>query len=558
MKKLRWQLLIIFLTGLVVGILLLSEQPIDLPTIELKPDEKGSYTEALVGSMQRLNPVLDFYNPVDRDVNRLLYGALLRFDTRGNPIPDLAESWGIAEDGTVYNFLLREDAKWHDGQPVTAEDVIFTVEMLRQGEEAVPEDLRAFWQAVEVSGKGRDVQFLLPEPFAPFLDYLTFGVLPSHLLAEKSFAELRDDAFNLQPVGSGPYRLQRWIVENEQIQGVVLEANPDYYGVEPSIETIVFRYYPDATSALQAYREGVVQGISEVTVDVLPDAMREPGLSLYTGRRPEMSLVLFNLKDQQATFLQLKEMRRALYLAINRTALINDVLQGQALMANGVVLPGTWAYYDGLPVAGYDPEKALSLIKQAGYVLAEEGDTVRRKGDEELRLTLIYPETPMHQALAERIAADWEKVGVGVTLEALPYDQLVAERLTPRAYQAALVDLNLAGSPDPDPYPFWDQVQAETGQNYSQWDNRTASEYLEQARVTLNRSERERLYRNFQVIFADELPALPLFYPVYTYGVSDAIYNVRMGPLFDTGDRFATVLEWSLAKRSPVESTPTP
>lgn len=555
MKKLRWQLLIIFLTGIVVGVLLLSEQPIDLPTVELKPTEKGSYTEALIGSVQRLNPVLDFYNPVDRDVNRLLYSRLLQFDARGNPIPDLAESWGISEDGTVYNFLLREDAKWHDGQPVTADDILFTVEMLRQGEGVVPEDLRTFWQAVEVTGQGRDVQFLLPEPFAPFLDYLTFGVLPHHLLGEKQFDELRDDAFNLQPVGSGPYRLQRWIVEGEQIQGVVLEASTNYYGAQPEIETIVFRYYSDSASALQAYREGLVQGISEITLDVLPDAMREPDLSLYTGRRPEISLVLFNLKDPKAGFLQKVEMRRALYMAINRQALINDVLDGQALLANGVVFPGTWAYYDGVPEVNYDPEKALSLIKQAGYVLAQEGDTVRRKGDEELSLTMIYPDTPIHRALAERIADDWRRLGVGVTLEALPYDQLVSDRLAPRAYQVALVDLNLARSPDPDPYPFWDQVQAQTGQNYSQWDNRTASEYLEQARVTVNRSERERLYRNFQIVFADELPALPLFYPVYTYGVSNKVYNVRMGPLFDNSDRLATILQWSLVKPQ-VQKTP--
>jgi peptide/nickel transport system substrate-binding protein len=557
MKKLRWQLLIIFLTGLVVGVLLLSEQPVDLPAVELKPAEKGSYTEALIGSVQRLNPVLDFYNSADRDVNRLLYSGLLRFDGRGNPIPDLAESWGISEDGTVYNFLLREDAKWHDGEPVTAEDILFTVEMLRQGEGVVPEDLRTFWQAIEVTGKGRDVQFLLPEPFAPFLDYLTFGILPYHLLGEKQFDELRDDPFNLQPIGSGPYRLQRWIVEGEQIQGVVLEANGDYYGTKAGIETVIFRYYPDSASALQAYREGLVQGISEITLDVLPDAMREPGLSLYTGRRPEISLVLFNLKDQKAVFLQNVEMRRALYMAINRQALINEVLDGQALLANGVVFPGTWAYYDGLPAVNYDPEKALSLIKQAGYVLAQEGDTVRRKGDDELSLTMIYPDTPTHRALAERIADDWRRLGVGVTLEALPYDQLVADRLTPRAYQVALVDLNLARSPDPDPYPFWDQVQAQTGQNYSQWDNRTVSEYLEQARVTVNRSERERLYRNFQMVFADELPALPLFYPVYTYGVIDKIYNVRMGALFDSSDRLATILQWSLVNNKPqVEKTP--
>jgi peptide/nickel transport system substrate-binding protein len=129
------------------------------------------------------------------------------------------------------------------------------------------------------------------------------------------------------------------------------------------------------------------------------------------------------------------------------------------------------------------------------------------------------------------------------------------ERLANREYQAALVDLNLAQYPDPDPYPFWDSIQATGGQNYSQWDDKIASEYLEEARITVDVGERARLYRNFQVIFTDELPSLPLYYPVYNYGVDRQIQGVRMGPLLDTSDRFATILQWFLVARVP---TPTP
>ncbi len=133
-----------------------------------------------------------------------------------------------------------------------------------------------------------------------------------------------------------------------------------------------------------------------------------------------------------------------------------------------------------------------------------------------------------------------------MTLEALPYDILIEQRLGSRDYQAALVDLNLTRSPDPDPYPFWDSIQATGGQNYSQWDHKIASEYLEEARITVDLDERARLYRNFQVIFADELPALPLYYPVYNFGVDQEVQGVRMGPLLETSDRYTTILEWFL------------
>jgi peptide/nickel transport system substrate-binding protein len=136
----------------------------------------------------------------------------------------------------------------------------------------------------------------------------------------------------------------------------------------------------------------------------------------------------------------------------------------------------------------------------------------------------------------------------------VPYNELVSAYLEPRTYQAALVDLDLARSPDPDPYPFWHQAQKTGGQNYSSWDDHQASEYLEQARVIVDIAERTRLYRNFQVRFTSEMPALPLFYPVYTYAVDARVQGVTMGPLFDTSDRYATITSWFLVAENSVEA----
>lgn len=548
MRRFRWQLLIIFLTGLVVGILLLNEQP--RPTSPLatpEPVRGGVYTEALVGNFQRLNPLMTYYNQADRDISRLIFGGLVRFDGRGAPQPDLAETWGISLDGTLYNVSLRQNLTWHDGKPLTADDILFTIDLMRNGGKVVPADVQEFWKSVEtVRLSDTMVQFKLPEAFAPFLDYLSFGILPKHLLEGKTADQLVDDAFNLKPVGSGPYRFDRLLVEGGAIQGVVLAAFEKYYASKAYIDELVFRYYPDASAAMQAYLNGEVQGVSQVTADTLNAALSTPNLAVYTARRPQLTMVLLNLANPDVDFLQDKNVRRALLTAIYRQSIIDQQLQGQAILADGPILQGTWAYYDKTPRVEYDPEAARTLLKKAGFSLAAEGDTILSKKDKALQFTLAYPDTPTHRLIAERLQADWLTVGVQADLEAVPYDQLVTERLADRSYQAALVDLNLASSPDPDPYPFWDQAMISGGQNYSQWDNRMASEYLEQARMKISLADRAKDYRNFQVVFAEELPALPLFNGVYTYAVDRTIQGVRIGPMFDPSDRFANVVEWNL------------
>ncbi len=560
MKKLRWQLIIIFLTGLVVGVLLLVEQPAAQPNQAPQPVRGGIYTEALIGSMQRLNPILDYNNSVDHDINRLIYSGLLRFDDRGLPQLDMAESKGVSKDGTLYNFTLQKGLRWQDGQPVTTDDVIFTIDLMRNGGSLVPADLQALWKDVKaVRLSDTTLQFQLPEPYAPFLDYLTFGILPKHLLNNLTFDQVASAPFNLKPVGSGPYRFDHLMIENGQITGLVLMAWDKYYGKKPYVEQIVFRFYPDGATALQAYNDGAVQGISEITPDILQASLAESNLSIYTGRKPQLSMVLFNLKNPDKTFLQDADVRRALFMGINRQRIINQLLDGQAVLANGPILPGTWAYYDGLQTQDFDPEGAKNLLKQAGYVLAAETDTVRSKDKVALNFTLLYPDDDLHKSIAQAIQKDWANLNVQADLEPVPYDQLINDRLGQRAYDAALVDLNLSRTPDPDPYPFWDQAQAATGQNYTQWDSRVASEYLEQARIEVDLTERTRLYRNFQVVFDEDLPALPLYYPVYSYGVDKGVQGVRMGPLFDTSDRFDTILDWFFAvKRSTSAPTSTP
>ncbi len=546
MKKLRWQILIVFLTLVLVAVLLLTQKQAEVTLTVPQPVSGGVYTEALIGSFGRLNPMLDLYNPADRDVDRLIFSGLLRFDSTGTPVPDLADSWGVSLDGTVYNVSIRPNAVWHDGQPVTSDDVIFTIGLLQSEFSAFPADVRALWSQVEVVRlSDKALQFRLPEPFAPFLDYLTFGVLPVHLWQAVSPDQLANAPLNLAPVGSGPFRFEQLVVEDGQVTGVVLTVNPQYYGQVPYIEQMVFRYYPDAASAMRAYQEGEVLGISRITPDILPTALTDPNLALYSSRMPRLTLVLLNLNNTDVPFFQDKDIRRALMMGLNRQWMVNTYLSGQAILSDSPLLPGTWAYYDGLDPIPFDRRAAINLLQDEGYFLPPDGFARVREGVA-LRFTLLYPDDGLHALLAQAIQQDWAALGVEVNLEAVPYRQLIDNRLAARNYQAALVDLDMSRAYDPDPYPFWHQAEITGGQNYSQWDNRTASEYLEQARVIADREARARLYRNFQVIFARELPALPLFFEVYNYGVDGQVRGVQVAPLFEPADRFNSIWNWYL------------
>jgi len=562
MKQLRWQILVLLITLVIVAVLLYTQQsaPVTGGIIQQQPEQGGVYTEGLVGSLGRLNPLLDWNNTADRDVNRLLFSGLVKFDERGLPHADLADSWGVSQDGTIYNFTIRPNAVWHDGTPVTSDDVIFTIEMMKSAGSLYPQDIKDLWGRVEVTRLNeKNLKFTLPEPYVPFMDYLTFGVVPKHLLESIPTEQLASAEFNIKPIGTGPYKFDQLIVENGQIIGVVLTISSNYYSASPYIEQVVFRYYPTSAAAFEAYQQGDVFAVGQITPDVLSAALQEPNLLFYSSRLPQMGFVLFNLTNPELPFMQDQNFRHALMQGLNRPAIINSILQGQAVIADSPILPNSWAYFDGIEKFEYDPDAAITLLKGEGYIIPAGGGDVRAKDGIPLAFTMVHPDDAIHTQIAKAIQTQWARIGVRIDLQPQPYDQLVLTTLASRSFQAALVDLNLSRTPDPDPYPFWHQAEAVGGQNYSGWDNRAASEYLEQARVTADYSLRAKLYRNFQVVFAKELPALPLYVPVYSYGVDAQVQGVQVGPLYEPSDRLNTITSWYLLTRRALGSaTETP
>jgi len=546
MKNFRWQLLIILITGLIVGVLLLIQQDKTTETEDLTPSpvKGGIYSEALVGEFLRLNPFIDIYNQADKDVNKLIFNGLVKYAADGKPEPDLAETWGISGEGTVYTVSLRNDVKWHDGVKLTSADVLYTVSLLQSGSALIPEDLQNFWSEIQVEVLSDSlIEFSLPEAFSPFPDYLSFRILPEHLLGGLTLDDLIDHPYNLAPIGTGPYKFGNLLLEDNKINGVVLEANEDFYLGRPYLDEIVFMYYPDETAAWQAYKDGIVDGISEVDQSILDAALNDPNLNLYSARKPQMSLIYLNLDNDKVSFFQDPAFRRALLNAIDRQRIIDLVFKGQAIQAHGPIMPGSWAYYNDIEKIGYDPERAKSSLFSLGITLDNENSTLLTSEGQLIEFNLLIPDGDAYTTTGEMIKTDWEALGLKVEIMQLPYAEVI-NRLKNRDYEAALVDIDFTGSPDPDPYPFWGQAQMPIGQNYAQWNNRSASELLEQARINFDYGVRERLYRNFQVIFQEELPALPLYCPIYNYAVKAKIKDVSMGPFFDSSDRLNSIAEW--------------
>ncbi len=551
-RHIRWQILLI-VVGFVLIAVLLAYLGANYTTV-LRPGPGGTYVEGLVGSPRYFNPLLSGYNEVDRDISSLMFSGLTRFNERGEVEPDLASRWELsvgASNVVTYTFTLRSNAYWHDGTPVTADDVIFTIRLLQDPDFPGPPALGStLWRTVTVGRVDRrTVSFTLIEPFAPFLDYTTVGILPAHVLEGITAADLFGSSFNHDPIGSGPFELEQIdVAEDGTVQSVVLHKFRRYHGSRPMLDRIQFRFYPNDQKALKAYQAQEIDGIGHVPVGSLDQAKGFPTLNLLSAQTAEYTSVLLNLRRSELGFAQDRAVRQALLYAVDRQRIIDEVLDGQAVLSHSPVLPNTWAYDSEAPRYEYDPEKAEDLLDDAGWERREIVDDWRRKGGKRLEFSLLTSSEPERQAVAEMLVEQWAAIGVTVTIRTAAAPE-VREALEARDFEAILVSIAVPG--DPDPYPFWHETQVESGQNYTGLAHRRISEVIEQARVVVGpgTDTRRDLYHEFQGLFATEVPALLLHIPVYTYAVDERIHNVQIGSLLHPSDRFRTIADWWMVPR---------
>lgn len=534
-RSIRWQALLALLTIiLLAAILTTTAREVVAPPTQARG---GVYVEAVVGVPRAINPLLSFSGDLDRDLTGLIFQGLVALNARGEPVPALAESWEISPDQQDITFRLRQGVRWHDGAPFTAADVVFTVGVLQSdafAESGQPAStyLSQLWRNVSVEQiDPYTVRFRLQQPLASFLAENTIGILPSHLWNDVPIADLSQSLLNLQPVGTGPWRLA-----SLSALGARLEPNPYNMDTTPYLEAIEFRFFPDYASAFAAFQAGEVDGVSRLLPQDLAVAQASKNMQVLTVPLAGATYVYLNLDNPEAPFLADSQVRQALMLALDRSKLIDRALNGQGIPADGPLMPGTWAYAPGQPLAS-DPARAAELLSAAGWTDIDR-DGVRENGDVDLAFELLGDNEVLLQELAEQ----WRQVGVLATPRLVNLASLAGDFLSPRTFQAAVTHWQLSG--DPDPYPLWHSTQIDSGQNYTGWSNEEADLLLEQGRSTNDPGRRMQLYSEFQRIFAAELPVLPLYFDVYAFGVSDRVKDVEVDRLNWPWERFRSAHTW--------------
>lgn len=503
------------------------------------PVDGGVLVEGMVGAPRYLNPLLSDPNPVDRELVSLIFDGLTRYDDEGRLVPALAERWSVSEDGRTVRFSLRPEQTWHDGEPVTAEDVAFTYGLMGEDAFPGPPALAELWRTVTITViDPLTVEFELAEPYSPFLEATTRGILPAHRLEGVTAATLADHPFNQSPVGTGPLRVAPEQRPRQTYRLRLLPADAAY------LDAVEIRFFPDEATLLDAFAAGEVAAVNGVTPDALPRAAAMSSMRLFTASQPRYTALLFNLSPTGSRATRILAGRQGLAYGLDRAALLDRVLQGQGLPLEGPYVPRSWAYEATLLAPyPYQPETAVSLLESDGWTLGE-GGTVRQRGEDLLRLRLLVLDDPVHRALAAAIASQWSELGVETELITPPDSAAWQTALAERDFDAALVTIR--PGLDPDLYDFWSQEAIIRGQNYAGWNDRRASEALEQARQTWGVAERRPFYRTFLRLYDEDLPALTLFQHVYTYGVSERVGGVEIGRIDSPRERFAALNRWFL------------
>lgn len=564
--NLRWQVLLA-LAGLSLALALLAIRPAS-PSAELEEGQRfcttrvpvagGVMVEGMAGAPRYLNPLLSDPNPVDRELVDLLYDGLTRYDSQGQVQPALAETWTVASDGRTLRFSLRQDVRWHDGRPLTAQDVLATYRLLQDESLPAPTSLKRLWQSVTIQViDDHTLDFILAEPYAPFLDAVTRGIMPAHLLGDIQGADLPGHSINITPVGTGPFRLVRG--NDWTRQGFVrLEPNPDQPWPPSQIEALEFHFFPDSQTLLEAYGRGEIQAISRVEMVDVPLVADLPDVRLFSAPERRLTQLFFNLSETGAPAVRDIRIRQALAWGLDRSAILHTALNGQGVPLYGPYLPDA-SVYD--PSVGFLPTQIVSataLLDEAGWVLPA-GQTLRQQTTDPaappdtLTLRLLVMNNPADTAVAQAVAAQWQALGVNVAPEVLPpvtYYNLLALR----EFDVALVTITPLH--DPDLYDLWGQEAIIAGQNYASWNNRRASEALEAARQSWDMAERARLYALFQRHYQNDLPALSLYQSVRTYAVSAAVQELTLGRFDRPRDRYASFPTWTVLFREGVASCP--
>lgn len=502
-RRIRWQILIAFISALLV-LALMGYLAITSASVA-RPLAGGDYIEGIVGAPQQLNPLIvdPSTDPVAADLHKLIFDGLTRIGPDGLPAPALAESWTSDDSGTVYTFTLRSGLTWHDGAPVTIDDVLFTLRAVQGPAFAGDQNIAAVWRTVLIDQVGeRSIRCQLEAPFAPFLRLTNFPVLPAHLLQDIPPEQWASAEFNRLPIGTGPYRL----TEIDATRAL-LQANPGYYNTRPYIDSIELRFFETEPAAFSALARGEIQGLAYLGTSNLASMNLPRGVEAHQEILDNATVLTFNLRGGPLTDLGL---RRALAIGFDKDELITRVLNDQVVRLDTPMLQGWWATAPDIIWYPADPERAAAALDSLGYILGSDG--VRTRDGAPLRLPLLTDGSVARIAVAEEIARQFGALGVQVTIEQVESAEL-ARRLEAHEFTMAVHGWQRLGA-DPDVFELWHSSQAETGRNYAGLNDAVIDELLTSARQTNDLAVRSAAYAEFQARWVELAPSIMLYQPL--------------------------------------------
>jgi peptide/nickel transport system substrate-binding protein len=489
--------------------------------VETEPAYGDTLIMGSIGDASNLLPALAS-DSASSDINGLVYSGLVRYDKNMELEGDLAESWDISPDNLTFTFHLRRDVLWHDGEPFTAEDVLFTYKLMVDPKTptAYAERYRQVIRAEVLDPYTFRVTY--EKPLAPALISWAMAVHPRHLLENR---DVNKSPLSSRPVGTGPFRFVEW----RRGEKIALEANPDYYEGRPYLRRVVYRIIPDITTMFLELQSG---GLDLMGLTPLQYARQTdtPGFRRRFNkyRYPDFSYSYLGYNLRRPLF-QDKRVRQALSFAIDKQELIDGVLLGLGQIANGPYKPGTWPHNLHVRPYPYDPEKARALLAEAGWK-DRDGDGFLDKDGRRFSFTIVTNQGNDQRIKAgEIIQRRFREVGIEVKLRVIEWASFLKEFINPGNFDATIMGWSIP--PDPDSYDVWHSSKTHLGElNFINFKNSEVDQLLEDGRRTLDQERRREIYGRFQEILAEEQPYTFLYVPDALPVVTSRVRGIEAAP----------------------------
>ncbi len=502
-------------------------------------DYGGEYREGIASQPRYINPVIAQTSEADQDLVELIYSGLMGYDDQGKLIKRIASDYNVEDDGKRYVFHLKQGVKFHDGEELTADDVLYTVQVIQDPSYKSP--LRANWLSVEAQVIDRyTISFTLKKSYSGFLDNLTVGILPKHVWESVTPDKFLLSDINLAPIGSGAYQFRSMEKDSSgNILSIELRSFKEYYDGEAYIPKFIFSFYPDQETLLAAYNKKEVIGIHSIMSTEKERVSEQKSSHIYRIAIPRVFAVFVNTTKSKP--LAYDEVRQGLAYATDREAIVREVLGGEGVSATSAFMPFMEGFASDVETPHFDQSKANQILDDAGWKKGDDG--IRSKDGTPLEIELSIPTWPEIEKSAELLKVQWEAIGARVSV--VPYSPADLQKniVKSREYQSML--FGQAASLSSDPYSFWHSSQkADPGLNIGMFDNKDADGILESLREEMDPEKRREGYKAFQQILASENPAIFLYSPNYLYVMSNTVKGMNVTAVNNPSYRLSNASKW--------------